>query len=87
MRRDLDGRSRSVGSGTLGHVIQFVAYVEGLADLILETGRWLWRSVLLHLMSLRRFALYSQMVHLGVHDHTGQRMHRAHPGNADASAS
>ncbi len=49
-----------------GSSASFIAYLGGLLILLLNTGRWCWRSAVLHRVRFGRFALYSQMVRLGV---------------------
>lgn len=47
-------------------VIGIVIYLGGLANLTCDTMRWFWRSVTSREVRFGRFALYSQMVRLGV---------------------
>ncbi len=47
-------------------VLHLVSYVGGLANLTVDTVGWFWRSAVLHRVRFGRFALYSQMVRLGV---------------------
>lgn len=46
--------------------VHLLSYLGGLVNLLLDTGRWFWRSVVLHRVRFGRFALYSQLVRLGV---------------------
>ncbi|MDP6057860.1 MAG: ABC transporter permease, partial [Pirellulaceae bacterium] len=45
---------------------KFVSYIGGLANLSAGTIGWIWHSAILHRVRFGRFALYSQMVRLGV---------------------
>jgi phospholipid/cholesterol/gamma-HCH transport system permease protein len=56
--RSLDALGRPLVDG--------VAYVGGLTRLLLQTGGWVYRSVVLRRVRLGRPAIYSQVVRLGV---------------------
>ena len=53
--------------GQIGAVaLDLVIYVGGLSNLTRDTLGWFWRSAVTHEVRFGRFALYSQMVRLGV---------------------
>jgi phospholipid/cholesterol/gamma-HCH transport system permease protein len=55
-------RIAAVGATVLG----LIAYAGGLTNLGLSTLAWIWRSAILRRVRFGRFALYTQMVRLGV---------------------
>lgn len=66
---DVPSRRRLV-RGTVALIgasfLEMVIYVGGLLNLSVDTFSWFWRSAVLRRVRFGRFALYSQMVRLGV---------------------
>ncbi len=48
------------------HPVRLLDYIGGVARLLWQTGAWLFRSLILRQVRFGRFALYSQMVRVGV---------------------
>jgi len=47
-------------------VVDAICYLGGVVNMLLDTCRWVWRSAVMRRVRFGRFALYSQIVRLGV---------------------